>query len=35
LNETQDILKTELNIYMKLILKGGTGPDSNIIDDIK
>ena len=34
-NETQDILKTELNIYMKLVLIGGTGPDSNIINEIK
>jgi hypothetical protein len=34
-NETKDILKPELNIYAKLILIGGTGPDSNVIGEIK
>ncbi|MDK2819750.1 MAG: hypothetical protein KFW07_02845, partial [Mycoplasmataceae bacterium] len=34
-NETKDILKTELNIYMKLVLVGGTGPDGDIIGETR
>ncbi|MDK2819245.1 MAG: hypothetical protein KFW07_00255, partial [Mycoplasmataceae bacterium] len=34
-NETKDILKTELNIYMKLVLIGGTGPDGDIIGETR
>jgi hypothetical protein len=34
-NETNDILKTQLNIYARLILIGGTGVNSDIIGDTR
>ena len=34
-NQSNDILKTQLNIYMKLVLIGGTGTNSDIIGDTR